>query len=484
MPRLIWLAMLPGCYYIMPTDGGGMIDRIPEQRAPEAADVLVPDGWRVEVVATGLHLPTSVAFDDDGGVYVLEAGYSYGELFATPRIVRVRADGGLSTVAEGAHPPWNGFVWHDGGFLVAQGGEVGGGRIVRFDPDGEATVLVDDLPSLGDHHTNGPVVGPDGFVYFGQGTATNSGVVGPDNADFGWLLRHPDFHDTPCEDIVLAGVNYPSPDVLTEGSKQTVWTGAYVPFGTPTQPQQVIKGSNRCNGAVLRIPAAGGEPEVVAWGLRNPFGLAFAPDGTLYATDNAYDERGSRPVFGTADYMRRIEPGSWHGWPDYAGAMPLDDERWAPRGEDAPVRLLARTPGTPPEPVAKFGVHASANGFDFAPSDEWGGQNVVYVALFGDMAPNVGKVLAPVGFRVVRVDVSTGEITDFVANEGDTVGPATWVGNQGIERPVDARFGPDGALYVVDFGILAMNEQGANPVPRTGVLWRVSREGTAPIAIR
>ena len=51
-----------------------------------------------------------------------------------------------------------------------------GGRILRITPDGTVTPIVQDLPSVGDHHTNGAVLGPDGAIYFGQGTATNSGV--------------------------------------------------------------------------------------------------------------------------------------------------------------------------------------------------------------------------------------------------------------------------------------------------------------------
>jgi hypothetical protein len=61
----------------------------------------------------------------------------------------------------------------------------------------------------------------DGYVYFGQGTATNSGIVGQDNASFGWLLRHNDFHDIACRDIMLAGQNYTSSDILKKDSADT-----------------------------------------------------------------------------------------------------------------------------------------------------------------------------------------------------------------------------------------------------------------------
>ncbi len=43
------------------------------------------------------------------------------------------------------------------------------------------------LPSNGDHHNNQIAFGPDGRLYFGQGTATNSCVVGMDNFRFGIL---------------------------------------------------------------------------------------------------------------------------------------------------------------------------------------------------------------------------------------------------------------------------------------------------------
>src|SRR5690606_14283804 len=153
-------------------------------RAVDVRDVGVPPGYRVEVMARGLTYPTALAFDGQGRPYVIEAGYSYGEDFTTPRLLRIETGGETTIVAEGDHAPWNGIVFHDGAFFVAQGGTDGGGRIVRITPEGEIDVLVADLPSVGDHHTNGPAIGPDGKVYFAVGVATNSGVVGTDNADF------------------------------------------------------------------------------------------------------------------------------------------------------------------------------------------------------------------------------------------------------------------------------------------------------------
>jgi len=143
-------------------------------------------------VASGLTCPTGVAFDEEGRPYVTEAGYSYGEVWTTPRLLRIEPDGGVTTVAVGSrNGPWNGVAYYDGAFYVAEGGELEGGAILRIMPDGEVARLIADLPSRGDHHTNGPVIGPDGWLYFGQGTATNSGIVGEDNARMGWLGRFP-----------------------------------------------------------------------------------------------------------------------------------------------------------------------------------------------------------------------------------------------------------------------------------------------------
>ena len=468
-------ATLAGCFAVLPSKGGGQTEfEVPRRLDPQ--DIALPAGYQIEVVATGLSLPTGVAFDQEGRAYVVEAGYSYGDVWTTPRLVRVEVDGRLTQIATGQDPPWNGVTFHDGVFYVAAAGHRDGGRVARIGVDGTVTTLVDSLPSLGDHHTNGPVVGPDGWLYFGQGTATNAGVVGLDNFDFGWVPRHPEFHDIPCRAITLAGKNYTTRNPLTPADGDEATTGAFAPFGTPTQPGQTIRGRVPCGGAILRVRPSGGPVELVAWGFRNPFGLAWSPEGRLYATENAYDVRGSRPVFGAGDVLWQVEPGAWYGWPDFNAGRPLTDADWyEPPGEPAPGFLLAEHPSVPPQPTAVLGVHSSSNGLDFARSPAFGYVGEAFVAQFGDMAPGVGKVLAPVGYKVVRVDVRTGVIHDFAVNRGKQNGPASRLNSGGLERPVSVRFDPSGtALYVVDFGVMTIGE---DPHPRlgTGVLWRITR---------
>ncbi|AKD05590.1 glucose dehydrogenase [Pontibacter korlensis] len=437
------------------------------------ADIALPEGYTIEAVANGLTFPTSLAFDDQGQLYIIEAGYSYGEVFLEPKLLRVEQDGSLTTVATGQkNGPWTGVIFYNGNFYVSEGGELNGGKILRISPEGNITTILENLPTKGDHHTNGIALGPDGNLYFSTGTATNSGVVGPDNYDYGWLNRYPDFHDIPCQDVVLSGQNYTSE--IPEHGKQT--TGAYQPYGTPTTKGQVVKGSIPCSGAVLRIPPEGGELELVAWGFRNPYGLGFSPSGTLYISDNGFDVRGSRPAWGTGDYFWQVEPGQWYGWPDFSGGLAFNGERFAPPGDKAPQPLLAQHPNQPPKPAARLGVHSSSNGFDFSSSDEFGYAGEAFVAQFGDMAPKVGKVLAPVGYKIVRVNVADGTVKDFAANKGKKVAPASKLKTGGFERPLSVRFSPDGlSMYVVDFGIMEMSKTGSHPQQKTGVIWKITR---------
>jgi hypothetical protein len=83
--------------------------------------------------------------------------------------------------------------------------------------------IINGLPSFGDHHNNRVIFGPDGKMYFGQGTVTNSGVVGEDNAR--WIKEHPFCHDYPGSFISLTGKNFKTKKLLSRAINEQVKTG-------------------------------------------------------------------------------------------------------------------------------------------------------------------------------------------------------------------------------------------------------------------
>jgi glucose/arabinose dehydrogenase len=440
--------------------------------APE--DINLPDGYAADLVAGGFTAPVHVCFDPHGMAYVTESGHKSD---APPRIHRVDPRTGDRTLVADLEDRWNpvgaatGAAWHDGALIVANTDS-----LLRIDPEsGAVEERVTGLPGLGDHHTNHPIIGPDGRVYWGQGCVTNLGVVGADNFGYEWLAAHPEHCDVPAADIELSGRNFDVPDVLGNPLR-SVRSGAYAPFGTPTVPGQVIRGQAKASGAVLSCAPDGSDLRVVAWGLRNPYGLAVAPDGRLYATEHGSDERGARFIIGDPDDLYEIADGAWYGWPDFASGIRLDDPHWGSGGKGREP-VLARFPDPdPPKPIASFETHAGANGLAFAGEGAFGFAGQAFVALFGDLAPvTTARQVVPAGFKVVRVDVTTGEITDFAVNRRQ--GPASKLFHGGFERPSHCAFGPDGALYVVDFGEIkiAPEKGGIRMKQGTGALWRIRR---------
>jgi hypothetical protein len=78
------------------------------------------------------------------------------------------------------------------------------------------------------------------------------------------------------------------------------------------------------------------------------------------------------------------------------------------------------------------------------------------------------------------VHPDSGQITDFAVNR--TQGPASKLFHGGFERPSHCVFGPDGALYVVDFGEIkiAPEKGGIRMKQGTGALWRIRRDPALP----
>jgi len=171
--------------------------------------------------------------------------------------------------------------------------------------------------------------------------------------------------------------------------------------------------------SILRANPDGTDLAVYASGLRNPYDLAFHPvTGELFATDNGRDT----PATGVSDELNVIVEGGHYGWPDC----------WD-------VGEGTHCEGTIP-PVVELPEHSSADGLAFYtgrlfPSQY---QNVLFIALWGANSgdPAIGK-------KVVAV-VLTRSGTDWQG----TVYDFAW----GFANPLDVTVGPDGALYVADFG--------------------------------
>ncbi len=443
-------------------------------RRYDPRDILLPDGYVAEIVASGFTAPVHCCFDADGAAYVTEAGH---KSESVPRIWRVDPHTGeRSLFFELPKDRWvptgavTGACWLDGELYV-----VNTDTISRLDAEGGLTDIVTGLPGRGDHQTNHPTAGPDGKLYWGQGSATNLGVVGADNFGYEWLPKFPEMCDVPAHDIALMGRNYPFRNVL--GSiTETVESGAFMPFGEGSSPGQVILGNPKCTGAILRCNPDGSDLQVVAWGLRNPYGIAFTAEGRLFATEHGSDERGGRFIVGDLDDFYEIREGAWYGWPDFASGIRLDDPRWGSGGRGREPVLADFPDPEPPRPVASFATHAAANGFDFSRGSEFGFEGQAFVALFGDLAPiTTPRQVVPEGYAVTRVDPASGEITPFAVNR--RAGPASKLFHRGFERPSHCAFGPDGALYVVDWGEIkiAVEKGGIRMQQETGALWRIRR---------
>lgn len=291
---------------------------------PSSTMLSLPRGYKIEPVLWNVNLPSSFAFDDKGNLYIGEEGLAYVGLTAAPKILKVdHQTGNVSVfVDRGLDIPMSDIVFHDGKLYVANVG-----RVATVDMQGRVQTIIAALPGIGDHYVDQISFGKDGRMYFGVGTATNSGVVGRDNP---WAKQIPTFHDIPCKDITMAGTNYNTTNFFTisKGGKipQTMSTGGYTKFGTPNTNGQVIKGDIKCTGCILSAKLDGTDLKLVRWGLRHPYGSAFEPDGTKLLIDmNGADERGSRNIANDGDKSYLIDTsnsssfGDWYGWPDYFG---------------------------------------------------------------------------------------------------------------------------------------------------------------------
>lgn len=397
----------------------------------------------------------------------------------------------------------------------------------------EVEPYITGLPT-GDHPTELIIV-KDGYLYWSQGSATNAGVTGHDNGGGG------NQHDIACQQITLSQNTWSSgaDGHVTTGysNHNTSRPGATVPaFEDATAP-------GMCTGAILRSKISDPSRKVqpFSWGYRNPFGLRFAPKdhalkGNLFVTENGEDERGARPTNGVPDRLQiaRMNPDDtpdYHGWPDRFGFLDSTQAAFNPKGgpaDDAPalvankpvLHVLAFPPQPPVAPIALEPADVAAVGPDFAPNSFVHGvvrKGAALVAREGDFGFSPGNGTPDIGHDVELVNFSKPgepfrvELERFAFNckKADQFhepgGHAACHHPQdmafteeihGINRPLQNLFGPDGALYVVDYGAVRDFGQSdpksrfTNPadaplaqIPGTGTIFRITRiqaSGDAP----
>jgi glucose/arabinose dehydrogenase len=423
----------------------------------------------LSVVADGFSFPTSLAFDSDGNAYLAESGLPFGGARRGGRVWKTTQDGEKALLADNLGQPITGLVFHDGSLWVSQGSNPG--RIDRLELDGTITNVLDTLPGGGNYHTGMVAFGPDGKMYWGQGAMTNTGIVGLDALIMGWLKKLPHSVDIPGYDIVLNDVRVQTRNPFVEEEDAQLITGPYSQFGETVEQGTVITGQVPATSAIHRANPDGTGIELVAWGIRNAFGLGFLPDGRLLAVDQGADDRGSRPVANVPDFLFEVKEGAWYGWPDFMADTPITDGRFTPLTGDPPTFILANHDELPaPEKaLVEFTSHTAATKFAVDPGANG---EILAIGLFGDETPMTAAAGSPKVGRAL-VLVRTSDWTQHVLTTEE------------IKRPIDLQYNPiDGSLWVVDFGDFEM-EQGSSGVEvvadkTSGKIWRVETRPEFP----
>ena len=369
------------------SNGPGVVAR------PAGAVPKVPAGAEAAVFATGLQSTRILRTAPNGDIFVSESGG--GRI----QVLRPTADGRAPAVsqvfADGLDQPFGLAFWPSGPeprFLYV--GETG--RVVRYpyhtgdlrasDP---AEVIVPSLPE-GGHWTRDVAFSPDGArMYVSVGSASNADAL------------------PALPQARLASLEAAS-------GRGAAW------------------GSEADRAAVLQFDPQGRPAGHLANGLRNCVGLAVQPDGTVMCAVNERDGLGDDLP---PDYVTRVQPGSFYGWPwYYIGAH--EDPRSPGRRPDLASAVTV--------PDVLIQPHSAPLGITLYDGAMFPWRGDALVALHGSW--NRGK---RTGYKVVRMPmrdgVPTGEyqdvLTGFVRDDGNVWG-----------RPVGVAVMRDGSVLVSEDG--------------------------------
>ncbi|MEM7809523.1 MAG: hypothetical protein AAF561_15550 [Planctomycetota bacterium] len=479
-----------------------------------------PSGMQLDIVAKNLTGATAIALDEENGYVYLGDRFPRGDEI---RIQRLELETGE---IEELYPARNAIVsWFDGrprlkapvgGLLVHEGelyvtarGGDGLGLVVAFDiadwkPKDRRPpmrTVVGELPARGDHAVTDLALHPlTGRLFFGVGSATNSGVVGLDNNEAGWLGRHRDFHDVPLVPLKIFGYRFDTEDpfrgLIYPDKVNTAPFNAFGQSGQRIPPAD----NQKPTAAVYSVDPTGGDLRIEAHGIRHPTGLAFNEFAQLYAANQGMERRGTRPVRDDPDAVLRlfsIESGerpTWYGWPDYsADLLPVTQERFQPvtpllarTGYDELSFLIdhdasndgegLETPNRDALLTAILPSLSGASGMSFIPSDAEGALAAIagrlVVALRGDKAPfatgnaPINRVL---GRQIVVVDIDRNTVNPLVYNTTAGRTPTNDGAGGVLTRPSDLAFGM-GGLWILDYGEFTMRGGRERREPASGRL--------------
>jgi glucose/arabinose dehydrogenase len=494
-----------------------------ELRKPiDRALVEYPADTQLERYVANLTAPTAIAFDEEKNLLlVAESGASGAE----PRILAFNYVDGSSkavypqgkvfgpfrSISFRMYGPIGGMAVRDGIIYVSHRDKNDFGVISAVGYDGKGKTVVAGLPAQGDYGVTDLAFSRDGRLYFGVGSATNSGVVGLDNWD--WVQQHPKVADEPFvpisapeQTIQLRGARFFTIDPragLFAATERAV-TAPFQYFGEFQRSRIDAAADGKPNSAIYSIDPSGGiasELKVEAYGIRLPSGLAFISDADrdgLFVSNQGMEPRGTRPVWNDPDVVLQIFVGPTNfGFPDYsADLFPVSNARFQPPNPEVirstgytdvtPLVDQFRPPGTTDQDSlvrAKFDSLSGASKMAFVPDDSplTAFRKQLVVAQAGARLPfaieRSGVPLKKLpGHKVVRFDAEGAQKVayDMIRNTAGEPRSNT-KGNrlELLERPIDVKFGPDGFMYVLDFGKADYRDGRPNVTPRTGQIYRL-----------
>jgi glucose/arabinose dehydrogenase len=223
-------------------------------------------------------------------------------LFANPTIDETTpVDVSTEEVVTGLQSPWGLAFRSDGSALVS---ERDTGRILEV-RDGRATEVarIPESRLRGEGGLLGIALGPDDWLYVYYTTEQDNRIV---------RLR---IGSPQPPEVLLTGIPAAA---IHNGGRLAFGPDGFLYAGTgDADRKDRSQDRNSLGGKILRMttegkPAPGNPFGTLVWsyGHRNVQGLAWAPDGTMYASEfgqNRYDE------------LNRIEAGRNYGWPEVEG---------------------------------------------------------------------------------------------------------------------------------------------------------------------